>query len=64
MKTVILPEEIAEIAEWIVEQINANSFCEVGAVFSIHASEIRRVDRTLTTKFMPTKKAAAHEKYK
>lgn len=56
--TIELSPEVAEAAAWIQRQINENPFAEVAVNLSIHDGNVRRVDRTLTTKTKPTDSGA------
>jgi len=58
----ILSHEIAQAAAWVQEQIERESYADVGFIITIHDGEIRKTDYSITVKTKaPTRAGGPHD---
>lgn len=57
-----LYSEIAEAAQWLQEQAETYPFSDIGVSLSLHEGNVRRIDRSLTTKQKATDNGGPHAK--
>ena len=57
-----LSPEIAKPAKWVQEQMERESYADVGFIITIHDGEIRKTDYSITVKSKaPTKAGGPHD---